>query len=72
MFARWLNGSLFAGIYALAHAGRIWSSGQGFLRKLVMSLQAIYNLASLVFSFTALANFYLAFYFLSKSAVSGR
>ncbi|KDN53317.1 glycosyltransferase family 2 protein [Tilletiaria anomala UBC 951] len=67
---RWLNGSLFASIYAVLHWYRIWSSGQGFLRKLALMLQAIYNLISLVFSYTAPANFFLAFFFLVSSATS--
>lgn len=67
---RWLNGSLFASMFALIHFGRIWSSGQSFLRKLLLQLQVIYNLIQLVFTWTSLANWYLASYFLMKSATS--
>ncbi|CAO1634037.1 unnamed protein product [Sympodiomycopsis kandeliae] len=67
---RWNNGSLFAAFYAVAHFGRIWSSGHGPLRKLVLLFQALYNFVQLIFGFTALANFFLAFYFLTNSATS--
>jgi chitin synthase len=67
---RWLNGSFFASIYATVHWYRIWTSGQGFLRKVLLTLQALYNLAQLIFTWTAIANFFLAFYFLISSATS--
>ena len=67
---RWLNGSFFASIYATAHFYRIWTSGQNFFRKIALTLQAIYNLAQLIFTWTAIANFFLAFYFLVSSATS--
>jgi chitin synthase len=67
---RWLNGSLFAGIHATLHFYRIWSSGHNFFRKLWLQVQVIYNVIQLVFTWTALANFFLAFYFLITSATS--
>lgn len=67
---RWLNGSLFAGIFALLHFGRIWTSGQSFLRKILLQLQVIYNLAQLVLTASGVANCFLASYFLIKSATS--
>lgn len=67
---RWLNGSLFASIFSLIHFWRIWTSGQGFFRKCALQLQAIYNLVQLLFTWTSLANFFLAMYFLMKSATS--
>ncbi|SAM84110.1 probable Chitin synthase 2 [Ustilago bromivora] len=67
---RWLNGSLFASYYATWHWYRIFKSGQPFLRKLWLLFQVIYGLVLLVFSWFALANFFLAFYFLLNSAVS--
>ena len=67
---RWLNGSLFASYYATWHWYRIWSSGQSFGRKLVLMLQVFYNLFQLIFSWFAIANFFLAFYFLLTSSTS--
>ncbi|PWN42205.1 hypothetical protein IE81DRAFT_290615 [Ceraceosorus guamensis] len=67
---RWLNGSLFAAIYSTWHFGRMWTSGQGFFRKLLLQFQVIYSLVQLIFAFTGIANFYLAIYFLFSSATS--
>ncbi|KIY46301.1 chitin synthase [Fistulina hepatica ATCC 64428] len=65
---RWLNGSLFASIHAAVFWWRIWSSGQNIIRKFVLQIEFIYNAIQLVFAWTQLANFYLAFYFLIESA----
>ncbi|KAN0060386.1 Chitin synthase, class 2 [Thecaphora frezii] len=71
---RWLNGSLFASYYAVWHWYRIFSSGQGFLRKLFLFIQVIYNFFQLVFSWFAIANFFLAFHFLldSSNSIEGK
>ncbi|KAJ8518768.1 hypothetical protein ONZ45_g4189 [Pleurotus djamor] len=63
---RWLNGSLFASIHATVFFFRIWTSGQNFFRKIVLQLEFIYNAVQLLFTWTSLANFYLAFFFGSK------
>jgi len=65
---RWLNGSLFASIHATVFFFRIWTSGQNFFRKIVLQIEFIYNAIQLVFTWTSLANFYLAFFFLVSSA----
>ncbi|KAF8204375.1 glycosyltransferase family 2 protein [Mycena galopus ATCC 62051] len=67
---RWLNGSLFASIHATVFWYRIWSSGQNFFRKIVLQIEFIYNAIQLAFTWTALANFYLAFFFLVGSATA--
>lgn len=67
---RWNNGSLFAAFYAVAHFGRIWTSGHNGLRKMWLLFQALYNLVQLIFGFIGLANFFLAFYFLTNAATS--
>jgi chitin synthase len=67
---RWLNGSLFASIHATVFFWRIWPSGQNFFRKIVLQFEFIYNAVQLLFTWTSLANFYLAFYFLVSSATS--
>ncbi|TFK77536.1 chitin synthase [Pluteus cervinus] len=67
---RWLNGSLFASIHATVFWFRIWTSGQGFFRKIALQIEFIYNAIQLFFTWTSLANFYLAFFFLVSSATS--
>ncbi|KAG6846075.1 hypothetical protein H0H87_006439 [Tephrocybe sp. NHM501043] len=67
---RWLNGSLFASIHATVFFFRIWTSGQNFFRKIVLQIEFIYNAVQLLFTWTSLANFYLAFYFLVSSATN--
>lgn len=67
---RWLNGSLFASIHATVFWFRIWTSGQNIIRKFVLQIEFIYNAIQLLFTWTSLANFYLAFFFLVSSATS--
>ena len=67
---RWLNGSLFASFHATLMFFRIWTSGQNFFRKIVLQIEFIYNAVQLLFTWTALANFYLAFYFRFRPPVS--
>jgi chitin synthase len=62
---RWLNGSLFAALHATIYMFRIWTSGQGFFRKCILQFEFIYNAVQLAFTWTSLANFYLAFFFVS-------
>ncbi|KAF7302587.1 Chitin synthase [Mycena chlorophos] len=69
---RWLNGSLFASFHATLFWFRIWSSGQGFFRKIALQLEFIYNGIQLVFTWTSIANFYLAFFFLVSSATDNK
>ncbi|TRM61502.1 glycosyltransferase family 2 protein [Schizophyllum amplum] len=65
---RWLNGSMFASVHATFFWWRIWTSGQNFFRKIFLQLEFIYNAVQLIFAWTQLANFYLAFFFLVSSA----
>lgn len=65
---RWLNGSFFAALHATVFFFRIWTSGQGFFRKIVLQFEFIYNAIQMLFAWTSLANFYLAFFFLVQSA----
>lgn len=65
---RWLNGSFFASLHATLNFYKIWTSGHGFLRKLVLQFEFIYNAVQMVFAWVSLANFYLSFFFLVQSA----
>jgi len=67
---RWLNGSLFASIHSTVFFYKIWTSGQNIIRKFVLQIEFIYNAIQLLFTWTSLANFYLAFFFLVSSATS--
>jgi chitin synthase len=46
---RWLNGSFFAGVYGLIHFRKIWNSGHGFSRTLLLMIEGVYNVISLIF-----------------------
>ncbi|KAJ3282861.1 Chitin synthase, class 1 [Borealophlyctis nickersoniae] len=61
---RWLNGSLFAGFYALANIGRIWQSRHSFGRKIAFTIQYMYNIVNQIFSWFILGNFAVTFYYL--------
>ncbi|KAI8087289.1 chitin synthase 1 [Thamnidium elegans] len=67
---RWLNGSFFAGVYGLIHFRKIWNSGHGFSRTLLLMIEGIYNVISLIFSWFSVGNFFIAFYFITKSLSS--
>lgn len=61
---RWLNGSLFALLYALLNIfSYINKSGHTWLRKFMISLQYFYFLITLFFTLLLPANFYLVLYF---------
>lgn len=51
---RWLNGSFFAGVYGLWHFSSLWKSRHSCTRKLLLTIEAIYNVISLIFSWLAL------------------
>jgi len=65
---RWLNGSLFALIYALLGWKQlIQHSKHSIFRKIMLTLQYIYFATMVVLQWTAVANFYLTFFFLLKT-----
>ncbi|CAA7263633.1 unnamed protein product [Cyclocybe aegerita] len=64
---RWLNGALAANFYALANFGRFYRTTHGWRQLALFHLQAICNLASMVFSWFTLANLWLAFSILLDS-----
>ncbi|KAI9209850.1 chitin synthase-domain-containing protein [Polychytrium aggregatum] len=67
---RWLNGSFFASVHALTHWHLIFRSDHNILRKILLCLEFTYNFISLIFSWFALANFFLGFYFISSGLLS--
>ncbi|ESK96664.1 glycosyltransferase family 2 protein [Moniliophthora roreri MCA 2997] len=64
---RWLNGSFFAAVYAIAHVGQLMSSGHSFTRKTVLLMETVYNVINLTFAWFAIGNFYLFFVVLTSS-----
>lgn len=55
---RWLNGSFAAGLYAMMHFGRIYSSGHNIIRLFFLHIQMIYNFCQLIMTWFSLGTFY--------------
>lgn len=56
---RWLNGSFFAAVYALAHFYDIFRSSHSFLRKTMFLVEFIYQTISMIFAWFALVSGHL-------------
>lgn len=54
---RWLNGSFFAATYAIAHIGQMLSSGHSVSRKIMLLIQAFYNVINLIASWFAIVSY---------------
>ncbi|ORY91906.1 chitin synthase 2 [Syncephalastrum racemosum] len=67
---RWLNGSFFAGVYALWHWRKVWASDHSFIRKLMFMVEDVYNTYNMLFAWFAMGNFYLTFYILTSALAS--
>ncbi|KAH6682756.1 chitin synthase 2 [Halenospora varia] len=64
---RWLNGSFFAAVYALAHFYQIFRSSHSMLRKIMFLVEFLYQLISMIFSWFAVGNFFLVFHILTTA-----
>ncbi|KAJ3855614.1 glycosyltransferase family 2 protein [Lentinula lateritia] len=64
---RWLNGSFFAGVHSTLHFYYIYRSAHSFMRKFWIHVEMVYQTFNLIFSWFALANYYIAFTVLSDS-----
>ena len=64
---RWLNGSFFAAIYAIAHFHDFFRSNHSLLRKLMFFIEFVFNTINMVFSWFAIGNFFLVFKILTTS-----
>ncbi|KAJ8092782.1 Chitin synthase, class 8 [Marasmius tenuissimus] len=64
---RWLNGSFFAAIHSTIHFYYIYRSAHSFMRKFWIHVEMFYQFFNLVFSWFALANYYIAFVILSNA-----
>jgi chitin synthase len=54
---RWLNGSFFAAVYALAHSFSIFRSGHSFVRKIMFLVEFLYQTISMIFAWFAIVGF---------------
>jgi chitin synthase len=66
---RWLNGALFAAIYAQLHFRQIWQTSHSFTRKFFFHIEFFYQFIQLLFSWFSISNFYLTFYYLTGSLI---
>lgn len=64
---RWLNGSFFAAIYALAHFPKLWGSSHSVGRKFWLHIEFIYQFISLVVSWFSIGSYFLVFRILTTS-----
>ncbi|KDR77594.1 hypothetical protein GALMADRAFT_65539 [Galerina marginata CBS 339.88] len=64
---RWLNGSFFAAVHSTVHFHYLYRSSHTFIRKAWIHVEMVYQLFNLIFSWFALANYYIAFAILSES-----
>ena len=64
---RWLNGSFFAAVYAIAHVHQLWRSDHSALRKFMFIIEFIYQTVNMLFAWFAIGNFFLVFRLLTAS-----
>ncbi|KAI0152858.1 glycosyltransferase family 2 protein [Xylariaceae sp. FL1272] len=64
---RWLNGSFFASIYAIAHFYEFFRSDHSFIRKLAFFIEFVFQTVSQIFAWFAIGNFFLIFKILTNS-----
>lgn len=62
---RWLNGSFFAAVYAIAHFYQIFRSDHSFLRKFMLMIEFIYQAIAMLFAWFGIGNFFLVFHILT-------
>lgn len=58
---RWLNGSFAASLYSVMHFNRIYKSGHGIIRLLLLHIQLIYNICQLVMTWLSLGKLTVLF-----------
>ncbi|OJJ33817.1 hypothetical protein ASPWEDRAFT_112950 [Aspergillus wentii DTO 134E9] len=62
---RWLNGSFFAAVYAIAHFYQIWRSDHSVGRKMALMLEFVYQTVAMLFAWFGIGNFFLVFHILT-------
>lgn len=64
---RWLNGAMFAALYAQLHFPQIWKTKHSRVRKFFFHIEFFYQFVQMLFSWFSISNFFLTFYFLAGS-----
>lgn len=64
---RWLNGSFFAAVYAIAHCLQINRTEHSMGRKAALYIETAYNALNLAFSWVSVANYLIFFTILVSS-----
>lgn len=64
---RWLNGSFFAAVYAIAHVYQLGRSDHSFGRKIMLYIEFVYQTVNMLFAWFAIGNFFLVFHILTTS-----
>lgn len=64
---RWLNGAMFAALYSQLHFHQIWKTRHSATRKFFLHIEFFYQFAQMLFSWFAISNFVLTFYYLAGS-----
>lgn len=64
---RWLNGSFFAAIYAIAHFHDFFRSDHSIFRKMAFFVEFVFNTINMIFAWFAIGNFFLVFKILTSS-----
>jgi chitin synthase len=64
---RWLNGSFFAAIYAIAHFYEFFRSDHSILRKFMFFIEFVFQTINMIFAWFAIGNFFLVFKILTTS-----
>lgn len=64
---RWLNGSFFAAIYALAHFPKLWRSSHSIGKKFFLHIEFFYQFLNLVVSWFSIGAYFLVFRILTTS-----
>ncbi|SMN20273.1 similar to Saccharomyces cerevisiae YBR038W CHS2 Chitin synthase II [Maudiozyma saulgeensis] len=64
---RWLNGAMFAALYAQLHFFQIWKTKHSITRLFFLQIEFVYQLIQMLFSWFSIANFVLTFYYLAGS-----
>ena len=67
---RWLNGSFFAAVYAIAHFYQFFRSDHSLIRKFMFLVEFIYSTINMIFAWFAIGNFFLVFKILVGSLSS--
>ncbi|BGP41655.1 Chitin synthase, class 3 [Rhodotorula kratochvilovae] len=64
---RWLNGSFFAGVYALMHTFQLTGTTHSKRKICFLFLQAVYNLVNVLFAWIGLSSYWIFFMVLTTS-----